>query len=124
MAADTKEGWSTELQAEHVNDAIHIGQWLIAHALIAFAAMAHDPVLADAQLLAAWLGDKEIVTKRDMQRAHMYRFPKATDIDAAVEVLERHGFLKKQGIRAPSGPGRPGSTKYLVNPLNRDFNIS
>ena len=47
------------------------------------------------------------------------RFPKATDLDPALALLEEHGYLRRVDAD-PSGPkgGRPPSPRFLVNPLH------
>lgn len=120
LADDPKGGCQRALQARHMDDAVHIGHWLIGHALIAFEAMAYDPVLDDAYLIARWMTGREVITRRDVQQSHARRFPRAADITPALEVLVDHGYLKVEPVRSRSGGGRPSATRYRVNPLNSE----
>jgi hypothetical protein len=50
------------------------------------------------------------------------RFPKATDLEPALRLLEEHGYLRRvdpEPSRDPHGRGRPASPRFLVNPLPR-----
>jgi hypothetical protein len=60
-------------------------------------------------------------TRRDAHHAAPRgRFPKATDLDPALSLLEEHEFLRRVDADR-SGPkgGRPPSPRFLVNPLPR-----
>ena len=117
LADDPVGGCQSALQVRHMDDAVHIGHWLIGHALVAFEAMAYDPVMDDAFVIARWMVGREVITRRDVQQSHARRFPKAADITPALEVLVDHGYLKIEPVRSRVGVGRPGTTRYRVNPL-------
>ena len=54
-------------------------------------------------------------SKRDAQQHGKRRFPKADDIDPALTELTRRGYIRLRPVEA-SGPGRPPSPTFDVNP--------
>jgi hypothetical protein len=54
-------------------------------------------------------------TKRDAHQHGKRRFPKADDIDPALAELTRRGYIRLRPVEA-SGPGRPPSPTFDVNP--------
>ena len=117
LAENVRTGWNrNQVQVGTVADAIRIGHYLVAHARIAFEAMAMGPVITDAAILLGWIGDKSSFTKRDAYRSNTYRWPHASDIDPALQLLEDHDFIRKAPQKPTTGRGRPPSPKYIVNP--------
>ena len=58
-------------------------------------------------------GHAATFTKRECFNAHRARFPRATDLDAVLAVLEDHGYIRL--VPRDPGPGRP-TQRYEVNP--------
>ena len=84
--------------------------------------MGADLRVDDARWLLEWISRTRQAqfTRRDAHRAAPRgRFPKATDLDPALALLEEHGWLRRVDAD-PSGPkgGRPPSPRFLVNPLH------
>jgi hypothetical protein len=44
------------------------------------------------------------------------RFPKVGDLDGPLDLLEQHGYIRRQPEPERTGPGRPPSPTYLVHP--------
>jgi hypothetical protein len=83
--------------------------------------MGADARIEDARWLLDWIlrTEQTQFTRRDAHRAAPRgRFPKATDLDPTLGLLEEHGWLRRVDADA-SGPkgGRPPSPRFLVNPL-------
>ena len=87
--------------------------------------MGADPRTDDARWLLDWITrtNRAQFTRRDAHRAAPHgRFPKATDLEPPLSLLEEHGYLRRvdpEPSRDPHGRGRPASPRFLVNPLPR-----
>ncbi len=71
----------------------------------------------DARYVLRWIerhGRREF-TKSEAQHHGKRRFPKADDIDPALAELTRRGYIRLRPTEA-TGPGRPPSPTYEVNP--------
>ncbi len=71
----------------------------------------------DARYVLRWIerhGRREF-TKSEAQHHGKRRFPKADDIDPALTELTRRGYIRLVPAE-PTGPGRPPSPNYEVNP--------
>ena len=99
--------------------AVEIARYLVPHAeavlnmMLAREKTAED----DARYVLRWIerhGRREF-TKRDAQQHGKRRFPKANDIDPALAELTRRGYIRQRPVEA-SGPGRPPSPTFDVNP--------
>jgi hypothetical protein len=100
--------------------AIEIARHLIPHAEAAFSLMeAKDDsgASAGATYLLKWIrrhGLREF-TKRHAQQHGKRRFRKAEDIDPALTELSKRGYIRLRPL-VSSGPGRPPSPTFVVNP--------
>ena len=99
--------------------AVEIANYLVPHAEAVLNMMLASELAADddARYVLRWIerhGRREF-TKRDAQQHGKRRFPKADDIDPALAELTRRGYIRLRPVEA-SGPGRPPSPTYVVNP--------
>ncbi len=99
--------------------AVEIARYLVPHAEAVLNMMLASEETADddARYVLRWIerhGRREF-TKRDAQQHGKRRFPKADDIDPALAELTRRGYIRLRPVEA-SGPGRPPSPTYEVNP--------
>jgi replicative DNA helicase len=104
-----------EIDATTMKNAIAIGRYAIPHALTAFVKAGADADLGPAKVVLEWLGrsGKSEVTKRDLHQALRSHFPRAKDLEVPLDVLEEHGFLRRDARKATRG--RP-SQRYEVHP--------
>jgi hypothetical protein len=122
LAGHLRDGWAQPINANSFAAAIRLADYLIEHARAVFDLMGADPRIDDARWLLEWIrrtGQAQF-TRRDAHRAAPRgRFPKATDLDPALALLEEHGWLRRVDADS-SGPkgGRPPSPRFLVNPLH------
>jgi replicative DNA helicase len=119
LAAHLRDGWGGPVAAAEVVAAVTIARYLIAHALAAFDLMGSDPTLDDARYLLRWIErtGSQAFTRRELFTAlPRGRFAKVDALDAPLVLLEEHGYVRKAEAAARSGPGRPPSPTYLVNP--------
>jgi hypothetical protein len=122
LAAHLREGWARPINAATFAGAARLAGYLVEHAQAVFDLMGADPRIDDARWLLDWIArtDQPQFTRRAAHRAAPQgRFPKATNLDPALSLLEEHGFLRRVDAD-PSGPkgGRPPSPRFLVNPLH------
>ena len=103
---------------ETVDNAIAIGRFAIPHAKQAFGLAGVDARLEDARVILAWLkkNASEVVTRRDIHQGLRARFLQAADVDAPLDLLVEHGWLRPVTEERRSGPGRPGSARFELHP--------
>jgi len=122
LAGRLRDGWARPISADTFAGAVRLAGYLIDHARTVFDLMGADPRVDDARWLLDWItrSGQTQFTRRDAHRAAPRgRFPKATDLDPALALLEEHGWLRQVDAdgRGPKG-GRPPSSRFLVNPLH------
>jgi len=112
-------GPNGQIDLPTIEATIRIGRYLIPHAELVLAMMQakEDSGDDDARYVLRWIErhNRREFTKRDAQQHGKRRFPKADDIDAALDELVRRGFIRLRPAEA-AGPGRPPSPIYEVNP--------
>lgn len=98
--------------------ALDLAAALVGHSLAAFGMMGADPDIEAAKHVLTWLrrDTVERFTVRDAHRAVMGRYPKAEQVRAAVAILEERGHVLAEPALKTTGPGRPASPGYSVNP--------
>lgn len=102
-----------------IRAAVELARYLVPHAEAVLNLMqAKEPSDdEDARYVLRWIerhGRREF-TKRDAQQHGKRRFSRAGDIDPALAELTRRGYIRLQPLEA-TGPGRPPSPSYEVNP--------
>jgi hypothetical protein len=125
LASHLRDGWANPIGADTLAAAVRLADYLIDHARTVFDLMGADPRTDDAHWLLNWMSrtDRTQFSRRDAHAAAPRgRFPKATDLEPALRLLEEHGYLRRvdpEPSRDPHGRGRPASPRFLVNPLPR-----
>jgi replicative DNA helicase len=125
LASHLRDGWANPIGADTLAAAVRLADYLIDHARAVFDLMGADPRIDDARWLLNWMSrtDRTQFSRRDAHAAAPRgRFPKATDLEPALRLLEEHGYLRRvdpEPSRDPHGRGRPASPRFLVNPLPR-----
>jgi replicative DNA helicase len=122
LASHLRDGWAQPITADTFAGAVRLAGYLVEHARVVFDLMGADPRLDDARWLLDWINrtGQAQFTRRDAHHAAPRgRFPKATDLDPALALLEEHGWLRRVDAdpARPKG-GRPPSPWFLVNPLH------
>jgi hypothetical protein len=122
LASHLRDGWAQPIAADTFADAARLAGYLVDHARAVFDLMGADPRVDDARWLLDWIartGQMQFTRRDAHHAAPRGRFPKATDLDPALNLLEEHGYLRRVDAD-PSGPkgGRPPSPRFLVNPLH------
>lgn len=109
--------WEVDISGDDMQAAIRIGECLATHALAVFDEMGADEATDGARVILRWLRREhlETFTYRDCHRAHQRRFPRANDMEAAVNVLADDWYCIRAQAQTSSLAGRP-SRGYTVNP--------
>lgn len=119
LAAHLTDGWGKPIAPGTMRDALRITSYYTAHALAAFDHMGVDPVLSDARAVYRWI-ERTRPAKFTRREVHMgvsrARFPKVGDLDAPLDLLEQHGYIRRQPEPERTGPGRRPSPSYEVHP--------
>ena len=97
---------------------MQLGDYFTEHARAAFARMAADPELDNAQHILEWIVQKEFMefSKRDAHHDLMGRFKKADDLDGPLQLLIDRHFITLKLMPETAGPGRKPSPIFEVNP--------
>jgi replicative DNA helicase len=125
LAGHLRDGWAQPIGADTLAAAIRLADYLTEHARAVFDLMGADPRVDDARWLLDWVSraNRTQFSRRDAHAAAPRgRFPKATDLEPALRLLEEHGYLRRADPEPspdPRGRGRPASPRFLVNPLPR-----
>jgi hypothetical protein len=119
LATHLHDGWGHPVDVSAMVSALEVGGYYTEHALAAFDHMGTDPAVEAARVVLRWI-ERERPDRFTRRQAHMglsrSRFPKVTDLDAPLGLLEDHGWIRREPEPARTGPGRPPSPAYLVNP--------
>jgi hypothetical protein len=104
LATHLRDGWAKPVDEPTVLDAIAIAKYFADDALTVFDFMGVDPTLGAARAVAAWLGGREEVTRRDVHRAHAARFRLATDVEPAPAAGFARASVESPGTSSWAGP--------------------
>lgn len=114
-----QHGLIGEMDAPILSNAIEVARYLIPHAEAVLSQMSatSNREVDDAQYVLRWIvrHKKTEFSKRDAQQHGKRRFPKADDIDSALVELTRRGYIRQRS-EENSGPGRPPSPTFEINP--------
>jgi replicative DNA helicase len=120
LAGHLRDGWAQPISPDTFAAALRLADYLVEHARAVFDLMGADPRVEDTRWLLDWITrtNQAQFSRRDAHQAARGRFPKATDLEPALTLLEEHGWLRRVDADPP-GPkgGRPSSLRFLVNPL-------
>ncbi len=118
--------WDTPISGTTMAAAIRVGvEFLIPHAIAAFAEMGADPSVEEARVVLHWLEarDVEEITRRDLHQNLRRRFARPDDLDPALRLLVDHGYLReRERPERSESRGRRPSPLYEINPLWRSQN--
>lgn len=120
LAEHLDDGFARPISFETLASAHGLIEYYTDHALIAFGLMSTDETTARAMAALDWIerAGPNRFTARDAYRAlPRTKFPKMTDLDPALGLLEQHGHIRR--IPAPptaSRGGRPPAAEYETNP--------
>ncbi|MBW3578525.1 MAG: DUF3987 domain-containing protein [Actinobacteria bacterium] len=121
------------VDADTMNTAVDLGRVLTAHYLSAVDEMGANPEVDKAEYVldvlrrmgqdrpadrpAAADGPLTVTVRDVFTRASRSRLATVDDLAPALDLLEAHGYVRRLPAPDRSGPGRPPSPSYEVNPL-------
>jgi Protein of unknown function (DUF3987) len=124
LATNVRTGWASPVERETVDDAIHIGHYLVDHALIAFDHMQSSGLRLRAQAILVWLDSRAIETfsRRQVHNALQHKFADVEELKETLDLLEGNGFIRQMPeVETTARRGRKRSPQYQVNPQLSKF---
>jgi hypothetical protein len=119
MAEHLKGGYNQPVSGTTAANAVRIIEYYTVHALAAFDAMSTDETIVRARAVLDWIGrtgPDRFTSRQAFTAAYRARFPKIGDMDAALVVLERHGYIRRLPDAPTVGRGRPAAPTYETHP--------
>jgi replicative DNA helicase len=119
LAGHLTDGWGQPIDETTARAALAVMDYYNAHALAAFDHMGMDPTLDDARAVYRWLERTrpQQFTKREaFTGLSRSRFTKVGDLDAPLDLLAQHGYIRRVPEPERTGPGRKPSPGYEVHP--------
>lgn len=120
LAEHLDDPYVKPIDATTMRAAIHIGDFLLSHALTAFSLMNADPMVQKAKAILRWI-DRQQCATFTVRDAHVgisrSVFRTADDLVIPLRLLEDHDYIRRLPDIDHPGPGRKPSPRYEVNPL-------
>jgi hypothetical protein len=111
--------WEIPIEAETIENAWRIGDYLLEHALCAFNEMGVSADVALAKRILDWITANKLdaFTFRDCQRSNRQS---KSEIDEALSILVDRGFVRELPEKGSRTAGRP-KRDYIVYPYINEF---
>jgi DNA polymerase I-like protein with 3'-5' exonuclease and polymerase domains len=95
-----------------------VRDYLIPHAKAAFGLIGTDPKVNRAKRLVRWFTTRRLTefTVRDVHQDLKGSIRTVDDLMPVLDLIERHHYIRQVVTGPRTGPGRPRSPKYQVNP--------
>ena len=103
-----------DLDVDHVERAIEIGAYWLAHAQAVHDMWGADPVLVKARSIVEWCRGRATFSVRDVYSAMRRTFPKADDTVAPLTLLIERGWLRPVDNEWPPNLGRRGAKSPIL----------
>ena len=112
-----QQPWGTHIDVETMSQALDLAAVASSHAEIAFNLMGADVAIEGARKVWRWVkgGRLESFTKRDSFQALRGTFPRVTDLEPPLDVLDERNYIAGATVKGGPQGGRP-SIIYSVNP--------
>jgi putative DNA primase/helicase len=114
-----EHGPAGQIEGRTIAAAVEIAHYLVPHAeaVLNMMSASEDTADNDARYVLRWIdrhGCRNF-TRSEAQHHGKRRFPKADDIDPALDQLTKRGYIRLRPVET-TGPGRPPSPTFDVNP--------
>ena len=109
----------SKIKSSTMRHAIMIGrEYLIPHALAAFAEMGANPGVESAKHILKLVKKLDVgkISKRDLQNKLQSRFKKVSELDAPLALLFERNYIRREKQSAVSKTGRSPSPVFEINP--------
>jgi hypothetical protein len=116
--AGQAEPWNILISGSTMSRAIRIGTYLIAHAQAAFRSMGANPTVTEAQYILEWIrrAGRDSFSLRELFEGTKGRLKRVNDLTAPLDLLVEYKYIRRENAPALTGPGRPPSPIFQVNP--------
>jgi hypothetical protein len=110
------------VDGESMRRAVLLVDYFKGHARKVYSVLDTDPRIADARHVLRWLASKpdlKAFTRRDVHQGlkRNHRFEHPDSLDAPLNLLEQHGYIRQVVESTTRKPGRPGTDRFERNPL-------
>lgn len=119
LARHPNDGWKFPVAGDTMTGAVTLAAALTAHYRGATEQIGMDETTEAARYVLdviLRMGRPEFSTKEVFDRVTRSRFPKVTDLQQPFDLLIDHDWIRPKPQPERTGPGRPPSPRYLVNP--------
>ena len=116
LAAGTRQ----PVEADTMRAAVRLGEFFIAHYLAASDEMGTNEDVDNAEYLLTIIrrmGQEHVTVREVFNRVTKRRFPTVPNLTPVLATLEAHDYVRRIPDPERTGPGRPPSPTYAVNPL-------
>lgn len=124
LSETLRQGFERPISGETMANATRLGDYFLDHGLAVYELIGADPALGGARRLLAWITKEQrsSFSKRDAHAGNRSVFQRADHLDAALTLLERHGWIRERENASTPKPqgGRPPSPVFEVNPLSTE----
>ena len=119
LAEHFRNGYQRPIELETVAAAHALIEYYTAHTLAAFDTMTTDPTTDRARHVLDWIertGSLRFTGRDSFRAVARSKFPKMTDLDPVLALLEQHGYLRRLPAPPTLARGRPTAPTYEVHP--------
>jgi replicative DNA helicase len=119
LAEHLRDGYERPISQDTISAAHALIEYYTAHTLAAFDTMTTDETANRARYLLDWTaktGATRFSARDAFSGLSRAQFPKMNDLDPALALLERHGYLRRLPPPPNPGRGRPPAPVYEVHP--------
>jgi replicative DNA helicase len=120
VAGTMREGFERPIAGETMRSALRVADYFLAHGVAVFELMGADPAIDGARRLLAWIAKegRSRFSKRDAHAGNRSVFKRANQLDDALALLERYGWIRSQAPAEPKPQGgRPPSPVFEAHPV-------
>jgi len=117
-AREHHQPWASPIERSSMESAVAIVNYLIDHARAAFRLMTLDRVVVDAEYQLHHIRRRKLLTftKRDLFQWTKGHFERVRNLEDGLATLIEHNYIRELDGPELKGRGRPGSSRYAVNP--------
>ena len=119
LAEHLTDGYDKPISGTAAAGALAVIDYYAVHALAAFDAMSTDETAIRARAVLDWIERTQparFTARQAFTALARSRFPKISDLDSALTILDRHGYIRRLPDAPISGRGRPSAPAYETHP--------
>jgi len=119
LAEDPTTGWGRSITGDTMGRAVKLGRYFAAHALAAFDLIGENESIEKARVVLDWIERKKPsrFSRNELAKGvSRAQFKTVTLLDEPLNLLEQHGYIRREPEPERRGRGRPPSASFLVHP--------